>query len=49
MIPFFIYDDIQVGSYRLLLRESAATTYEYMMERLLEQKILSKEKLSQDN
>lgn len=27
MTPFFVYDDIQVGSYRLLLRESANNTY----------------------
>ena len=45
--PFFAYDNIEVGSYRLLLRESASSTYEYMMNRLLEQKILSKDKFEE--
>ena len=44
-IPFFVFDEIQVGSYRLLLRDNAKQTYEYMYEVLVEQKILDKEKL----
>ena len=47
-VPFFVYDKIEVGSYRLLLRESASSTYEFMMNRLLEQKILTKEKFERE-
>lgn len=40
--PFFVFDEIQTGSYRLLLRDNAMKTYEYMFETLVEQKIMDK-------
>lgn len=43
--PFYIEEDINIGSYRLLLRDSNQVSYEYMIDRLLEQGILQKEKL----
>lgn len=43
--PFFMYDDINFGSYRMLLRESSQQIYDYMLGNLKEQGVLTKDKL----
>jgi hypothetical protein len=43
--PIFVYDDIQVGSYRRLLRDNAKMIYEEMLNKLMEQQLITKEKL----
>ena len=43
----FVYEDIELGSYRLMLRESSDHVYQKLYEHLEEEEILNKGKLEQ--
>lgn len=45
--PMFVYEDIELGSYRLMLRESSDHVYQKLYEDLEEEEILNKGKLDQ--
>lgn len=41
----FVYEDIELGSYRLMLRESSDHVYAKLYEKLEDEEILNKNKL----
>ena len=43
--PMFVYEDIELGSYRLMLRESSDHVYAKLYEKLEDEEILNKNKL----
>jgi hypothetical protein len=47
--PMFVYDDVELGSYRLMLRESAEHAYGKLYGHLEDEEILNKEKLDRND